>query len=229
MPAQDKKGFAVVTIKFLIIIIYQIIFVFVVRKLDIIIDEESYNIIYLWAEIGLGFVEVLLLIVIFRKSLTASFSRFKDSLIYNAVSIITVFCIYLISILCISIFFLIDARIDNQETVNALNSTNSILHGIISIFFAPFVEEIFFRGILFQYFLKKNTVLAFIVINMAFALAHTWLQIIFVGINESWKAILLYFIISSIITLLYTWRKNIWCVIFLHMCINTFSFIMMNI
>ena len=229
MSNHDKKGFAVITVKFLIIILYQLIFAFLVKNLDLIIDKNTYNTIYLWIEACLGIVEIVLLIIIFHESLKDSFFRFREGLLYNILSIFLVFCLYLLCIIFLSMLFLINAKVDNQETVKTLNSTNSILNGIVSVLVAPFVEEIIFRGIIFHYFRKKNLLYAFVGINLLFALSHTLIQIIFVGIVESWKAILMYFIVSGIITLFYIWRKNILCAILLHMSINAFSFVMMNI
>lgn len=229
MSLQDKKGFSICLIKYIIIILYQLIFYIIIKAFSETVNVDIYNRIYLFIDTGLSLLEMALLIFLFRDSLKKSILRFRSSLFYNTISIILMVCVYFFGIALVSLLFISQLTVNNQETVKVMNKTSVILNGIRTICLAPFIEEVFFRGILFQFLRGKNIILAFGFVNLLFALAHTWIQIISIGVAESWKAVLLYLFISIVITLFYCWRKNIWCAIFLHMSINIFAFLMINI
>ena len=229
LNAQDKKGIFICIFEFLIVVLIQLIIAFVIKVSDFSVSLNALNYFYLILETGLSFIEMILLASVFRDSLKKSLCDYARSFSYNIIASILMLCIYVLTVSILSVCFLNDAAVANQDTVKNMNSINIWLNGINTIIFAPFIEEIFFRGLIFQFFRKKNVIMAFILTNIFFALAHTWIQIISKGITASLNATVLYMIIGMEITVFYMWRKNIWSSIVLHIIINAFSFIIINI
>lgn len=120
---------------------------------------------------------------------------------------------------------------DAAETMSLDNPNNSAVFGLLdeqygitaatTIFLAPILEEILFRGGLFGTLRHRNRAAAYIVTVLLFSLYHVW-QSAFVD----WRSLLFivqYIPVSCVLCWAYERTDTIWTPIFLHMFINFMS------
>lgn len=87
-----------------------------------------------------------------------------------------------------------------------------------SIFLAPLLEELLFRGAVFGTLMRKNRTLAYVVTLTAFGLYHVWQAAIY----DPWNLLFIVQYIPAGFALCLTYEKSdtIWSPILLHMLIN---------
>lgn len=116
----------------------------------------------------------------------------------------------------------------NNEAVAELLAENSQAVLGLTVFVAPLVEELLFRGIVFGSLRQKSRFLAFAVSIAVFALYHVW-QFALAGMD--WT-LLIYAVqyIPAGYALAWTYEKtnSIWTPIFLHMLINGVSLLVLG-
>ena len=113
----------------------------------------------------------------------------------------------------------------NNEAVAELLTENSRAMLGLTVFVAPLVEELLFRGVIFGSLRQKGRFLAFAVSIAAFALYHVWQ---FALAFMDWT--LLIYVVQYIpagyaLAWAYEKTNSIWTPIFLHMLINGISFL----
>ncbi len=92
-----------------------------------------------------------------------------------------------------------------------------------AILFAPIVEELVFRFMLFRSVSKCNTILAHIVTALAFGFFHVWDYVIIDGDYTQLISMITYIVMSFGFSILYSKSKNICFPIALHMIINAIA------
>jgi membrane protease YdiL (CAAX protease family) len=116
----------------------------------------------------------------------------------------------------------------NNEAVAELLTENSRAVLGLTVFVAPLVEELLFRGVIFGSLRQKGRFLAFAVSIAAFSLYHVW-QFALAGMD--WT-LLLYAVqyIPAGYALAWAYEKtnSIWTPIFLHMLINGISLLVLG-
>jgi membrane protease YdiL (CAAX protease family) len=119
----------------------------------------------------------------------------------------------------------------NQSAVEWAIEQNKILYALTACILGPVVEEVIYRGIIFNALAgeKNNTkrnVIAVILTALIFAIMH----VTFVGFTfYDLLANLPVFMIGLTVTLLYLKTGNILCPILVHMVINTISVIAQSV
>ncbi len=164
-----------------------------------------------------------LLLVVFYKDLKRDikyfFKYFRE---YNSY----VFKMYLFSLLFILILTIairITVNIDtstNQAELTKQFSETPILIGLLSIIYAPFVEEILFRGIIRKFI--NNKYLFIIISGLLFGVAHVIDD--FKSIGEL-LYVFVYGSLGSFLAVVYTKTNNIFTNMYFHFIQNTLAII----
>jgi len=97
---------------------------------------------------------------------------------------------------------------------------------VLSVFLAPIVEELIFRGAIFGALREKSRLAAYIVSVFIFSLYHVW-GFMFID----WRYIIFifqYLPISYLLCRIYERTSSIWASIFLHMLVNAISINLME-
>ena len=98
----------------------------------------------------------------------------------------------------------------------------------LSVFLAPLVEEVVFRGVLFGSLRERSRGWAYVASVAAFSLYHVW-QAAFV--SGEWTLLLYaiqYIPVSIVLTWCYERSGSIWTSIFFHMGYNAMSFALLE-
>jgi membrane protease YdiL (CAAX protease family) len=121
---------------------------------------------------------------------------------------------YIIIIVHNLLLYLLGIDTQGQDIVNLFSQLNTpIWFFIVGAIFAPFVEEIFFRGFLFQGFRAKyGWITAMLLSSAIFAVAHLQLA-----------ALIPTFILGCVLAYLYHRSNSVWPGIFLHFLVNAFG------
>ena len=163
--------------------------------------------------------------------LKASFSDLFDDVIGSITSILLGFPLYSVMTAAVGfalIYFLGDAINPNTESILNAAKLNVNVMFVVSVLFAPVVEEVLFRGALFGTLRTKNRLLAYIVSALVFSLYHLWQSML---LNFDWTLLLfiLQYVPASIaLAWCYERSGSIWSSILLHALIN-FVFLSVNI
>jgi CAAX protease family protein len=121
---------------------------------------------------------------------------------------------YLIIILHNLLLFVLKVDTQGEEIVKVFNELNSpVWFFIVGAVFAPFVEEIFFRGFLFQGFRERyGWKVGMLLSSAIFGAAHLDLA-----------ALIPTFILGNVLAYLYHRSNSVWPGIFLHFLVNAFG------
>jgi len=121
---------------------------------------------------------------------------------------------YLIIILHNLLLFVLKVDTQGEEIVKVFRELNSpVWFFIVGAVFAPFVEEIFFRGFLFQGFRERyGWKVGMLLSSAIFGAAHLDLA-----------ALIPTFILGNVLAYLYHRSNSVWPGIFLHFLVNAFG------
>jgi uncharacterized protein len=169
-----------------------------------------------------GFATLGIYVYFFRKILTYDFLRFQKS----PASIKYVFVgfagLYLVNLAITLIygFFGIEGSSLNQDLVQTLIIEQPFLMALPVVIFVPFIEEVLFRGAIFELLIQRVSVVAsVIIVNIGFAVLH-------VADVESLIFMPVYFLLGVVLSAAYIISgKNIWVSIFAHSMHNLLSVI----
>lgn len=187
------------------------------------LSEPSLNLIYYL--IGL-----MVVIVFYRKLLRREFDHLCDAPLSFFYGFATGYLLwYTLSYLATVIILLLGAEETNpnNDYIATLSQQDYRLMMTVGVFCAPILEEILFRGVVFQSIRKKNRMLAYIISIALFSVYHVWQYAI-------WDPSQLLFALQYIpITLALTWSYErsgtLWAPIALHMFNNYTAFALLQI
>ena len=109
-----------------------------------------------------------------------------------------------------------EATTPNDEAVDLLAKESYRITMVISVIAAPILEEVLFRGILFQSIRRKNRVLAYVASLVLFGLYHVWQYAL---LNQDLSYLLFivqYLPITFALTWCYEYSGSLWTAIFFH-------------
>ena len=173
---------------------------------------------------GLGFLVVL--IGMFRY-LKRSFSDIFDHPLYFLQAVVLAYVAkwvleYAVSFLLIAV--LPEVSNPNQTAITQQTQQNTSLMIVAIVLFAPIVEEVLFRGMLFGVVRRKSRVLAYVLSTVVFAVYHIWKY--FLG-GFDWT-LLLYMLqyVPGGLALAWCYERSgtVWAPIVLHLLNNVFVF-----
>lgn len=114
----------------------------------------------------------------------------------------------------------------NDSALDALGKQDFRVMKAVTVFAAPFLEEILFRGVVFQSLRKKSRILAYVISITVFSAYHVW-QYVLID-----PGMLLYIFQYVPITFALTWSYErsgtLWTPIALHMFNNYLAFAFMQ-
>jgi len=170
---------------------------------------------------AVGFVFCILFMWKFLKK---SFSDIFERKGFLRTVISSVFIYYLLAAVVSTLLTAILGEFDlinpNTESVNNLIFNNLNVMTVMTVFFAPVVEECIFRGALFGTIRTKSRIIAYIVTILAFAIYHLWGYFITDYSWKLWVYLLQYVPASLVLCRAYEKSGTIWCPIVLHAIIN---------
>lgn len=109
---------------------------------------------------------------------------------------------------------------NNQASLIEMLDQRMLSTALLSVLFAPFVEELVFRGSLFSLFYKKNRKLCICIASCAFGFLHVFSSIF----AQDWSDLIYFFSYASMgycLCRCYEQTKTIYGPIFLHVLNNT--------
>lgn len=187
--------------------------------MGITLDDPHINLVYY----AVSFTYVLAFLFRFLKS---SFSDLVDNFLRSLSAIGLGFLLYFIANIAVNmvlLYFTENLTNPNSEIINSTTKLNANLMTAVSVFLAPVVEEVLFRGVVFGSLRKRNRFWAFAVSALLFAVYHLWDA--FLG-GFDWLLVLYllqYIPAGLILAWCYERGRGIWAPIFLHMIINYVS------
>ncbi len=193
--------------------------VYVLPLIGIKLDAANFNVIYY----GVGF--IILVAVLFR-FLKESFYDLCDNIPNSVGAIIIGYALNLaLSYAVMAVLLLVTDNLinPNEEVIMSEAKLNPNTIMAISVFLAPVVEEILFRGVIFGSLRKKSRIWAYVISVLLFAVYH--LMDYFLTSYDWTVFIYILQYIPGGIALAYCYERsrNIWASIFLHSLINLIS------
>ncbi len=175
-----------------------------------------------------GFVYML---VLFWRFLRAGFNAALDRLGAFVLSLITAYMLELVLSMLLSYALAILGG-ENMTSPNNDAIISMVPEGwnklvAMTVFMAPFVEEIIFRGLLFGAFYRRSRVLAWVVSALAFSLYHVWQYAFNYGDLTYLLAAVLYLPASLAFNWCYERSGSIWAPIAYHMISNAIGMSLM--
>jgi membrane protease YdiL (CAAX protease family) len=189
------------------------------------VDEVTMNVIFY-------IIGIIFVLVFIRKFLRTSFDPLMDDIPKNILTIIIAyFCSFALTYGASILVFLIlgDTENPNNELIDQMagKSFGAVLG--MSVFLAPIVEEVLFRGTVFGVLHKKNRILAYVVSIVLFSFYHVWQYVLVYMDIRMLIYIIQYIPVSFVLAWCYERSGSIWVPIFLHMIINAVPFIFTGI
>lgn len=181
----------------------------------------------LYATIGYYSVGFAFCLIAMRRYLRAGYDILCDNWAKNAFAFFLAYIIcMLLTYLAASVVFLVlgdKAANPNNDAVDSLVQQYPQAMMGLTVFFAPLVEEVLFRGVLFGSLRPKHRALAFVLSMGLFAFYHVWEYAL--G-QEDWMALIYmleYLPAGYALAWLYEKTNCIWMPVFLHMLINALA------
>lgn len=110
----------------------------------------------------------------------------------------------------------------NNEAIMSMIADSSAIQGL-TIFIAPVVEEVFFRGVIFGSIQRRSRAAAYIVSAALFSLMHVWQYALAYGDPGLLIYAIQYIPMSIALAWSYDRSRCIWTPIFFHMISNALS------
>jgi membrane protease YdiL (CAAX protease family) len=203
-------------------IVILLIYTLVMRLQNIVVTRDMIIELTILSTFFGSFVTLVIYGYFFRDILRYDFYRFTKS----AESIRYVFAgfagLYLVNIAISLLYglFNIDGISVNQDIVQSLITSQPVLMALPVVVFVPFIEEVLFRGVIFEILSKRlSVVVSVIFVNIAFALVH-------VSDINSLIFFPVYFFLGVVLSTVYLWSgKNIWVSTLAHGLHNLLSVI----
>ena len=176
------------------------------------LDEITANAAYY----GIG---MIVSFTVFYRMLRREFDHFMDRPFHCLRGVFVGYFIwYAFSLLLVSLLeaFGLNLTAPNDQAVDLLADQNFNLTMVISVIAAPIVEEVLFRGVLFQSIRHKSRLMAYIASLLMFGLYHVW-QFALVYQDISYLLyIVQYLPITFALTWCYEYSGSLWTAIFFH-------------
>lgn len=202
--------------------------------LNFVIPENIINRDFaIYFEVVIDFLIAIIFFLITKDELRGEFNIYKAELKDNLKNTIkSTFIIYLVCDLIASVFMFIFLLVFGDNIGNGLNSdlqtiylsSHPLLFILLAVIVGPFIEEILFRGAIFNLIAKKNEDIALIVTALIFGLIHFLADIVAGTANISLvPQLVTYLILSYALTNHYYHHRNIFDMMGIHAIYNLVS------
>lgn len=162
-------------------------------------------------------------LLIFRRFLVASVKDMKGKIRRTILSALLGFAIYyVINLQIVFVYFLFDLEPQNlnQEAIDVLMVETPWQMILCAVVFAPFVEELLFRGLFFAPLYRKLPILAYVLSSVIFAAIHVVGAIGFLPLGEVLLCLVQYLPAGIALGFVYQRTGNIFGPMLLHFTIN---------
>lgn len=180
--------------------------------------------------LGLYCVALIVIMLIVWKPLFGSLKYFVSDLGNNLINVFKVWGLMMLGTLVIATLFSIimpqGSQAGNQTVIESTFWNAPYFMTFNIVIFAPIVEEIIFRGVLYQSFRTKNTYWIAVIISCAiFALLHVIQPLLSTGDLKELLFFLQYAFMSYFMIIAYEKTGSIWGAILIHLLNNSLSLI----
>lgn len=114
---------------------------------------------------------------------------------------------------------------ENQQAISQIVQSYPIVMIITTVIFAPILEEMIFRGIVFGWLYEFHPKLAHILSGFLFGFMHIMTAVL-AGSFSEWTQIFSYFFMGVVLSFLYEKRNNIYVPIGAHILNNLISIVL---
>jgi len=169
---------------------------------------------------GVGMVIVL---PVFFKMLRREFDRLYDRPLHCLSTLFWGYCIWYGLSLILSVFMTLSGWLEdspNDVAIDEMAQGAYNLTMLISVILAPILEEILFRGVVFQSIRKKSRLLAYVVNILLFGFYHIWQYVLVYGDLSYLLFIVQYIPVTFALIWVYEYSGSLWTAIFFHMSNN---------
>ena len=193
------------------------------------IDINGLNVIY---NLVVGIVVAIPLFLVFKNFIYENFRVFKNNLTENIIWVVTIGLLVSYGLAFVGemiqnlLLQTSDSEATNQVLVEALVQSNFALMFIQTVIIAPFVEEMLFRGLIFNGLRQKNIILAHIVSAFLFGLLHVYSYIL-AGDMSEWIKLIPYMTVGFSLSFAYEKRQTIFAPILLHSLKNCIAVLLL--
>lgn len=195
------------------------------------IYPPSQNTLHPKAQMISTLITLILSIYLVRDTLKRSFRYFKTRIGDNSKVIIRgLLTMYGLNIVLSLIIYMIsgESTTGNQELIESGFSVYPVLYAFTAVIFAPIVEELIFRGVLYQELRSKNSYkLPIIISSVSFGLIHTLPIYLSGGNSVEMLFLLVYTAMGFILTMVYEKTGSIYSSISLHLLNNLIATIVL--
>lgn len=188
------------------------------------VDDLTLNVMYY----GVSLLAVLIFAWHFLRK---DFDIILDNKLLSLLTMVTAYFISLLlsyAALFLLNFLLADVVNPNNQAVEALTEISYTPVFGLTVFAAPIVEEVLYRGAVFGSIRKRSRILAYAVSTVLFSLSHVWQY----ALVYNDPALLIYAIqyvpLSIALAYCYDRSSSIWTPIFFHMASNALSMLVLS-
>lgn len=208
---------------------YALFFPFLASLILLFVPNTAYDFLALFFEILIYCSTFFIIVKGSEKLLIKDWSLLKDNLGKTIKSVLKNQCLMYCFNLVINVAILIfigNETSNNQASLIEMLNDRVFATAFLSIFFAPLVEELVFRGSLFSLFYKKNKKLCILIAACAFGFLHVFSSIF----TQDWADLIYFFSYASMgycLCRCYEQTKTIYGPIFLHVLNNTIGILLL--
>lgn len=164
-------------------------------------------------------ISAVVLLPLFWKMLRREFDPLFDRPFHCLGTFVTGYGLWFVLALAVSAVMTLLGMV--EDTPNDMAVDDLVKEGynatlLMSVIAAPILEEILFRGVLFQSIRKKHRVLAYVVNIFVFGLIHVWQYALIYGDWSYLLYIINYAHITFVLTWVYEHSGSLWTAIFFH-------------
>jgi uncharacterized protein len=200
-------------------IFYLIFYVIVYKVLNVNIPDAHAYII----DTAITLITMSLMLFIMRKHIPKILEGFKDIKIYT----LALKLYLLIMVLNIIMGLFITEQGANQEAINNMVKNSPYTQFIAVVIFAPIMEEIIFRFVIFRSILHKNRILAYVVSSLIFGSVHLIMSVFQGSLGQDIILLPVYTMLGAVFAYAYDSSGKLSAPIMAHMLNNLVAFLPM--
>lgn len=196
-------------------------------------NDFSSNTLNAYYNLLIGVATAIPLIIVFKDYIKESWSVFKENFLENIIWVLTIGLglAYLFSAAGELIVNILSPQIGeatNQTLIETLIKSNFLLMLVQTVIIAPFIEELLFRGLVFNSLRQKSKFWAHLISAFLFGLLHVYTYIL-AGDMSEWLKLIPYMMAGLSFSIVYENRQTIMAPILLHAAKNLIAVLLMAV
>lgn len=211
------------------------IFNFLIKLYTVYISNDiSPDIVNIYFNVLITLSTAILLLVVFKDFIKKNWEIFRQNLLENIIWVLTIgiLAAYLFGYIgefIVNLVLPADVReATNQTLVVTMVSSNMLLMAFHAVVLAPIVEELFFRGLIFNTLRQKSMFWAHLISAFLFGLLHVYTYIL-AGDMSEWIKLIPYMTTGLAFSYTYEKRQSIIAPILLHGLKNLIAVILIYV